>query len=322
MAISTRIPEHRIFPVTAGICLVFLLLYVLIGEQIGWGAGASREPLPGEVSRWCERVSAGVFREPVNSLSNLGFMVVGLGMLWVLSKDRHASNRNAFHGLTPVATLYALAAIWLGPGSLLMHGTHTTWGAWADNLSMVMYILIPWLFNVSEMGRWPGTRMMKVYVGIVLVYAVSWWLIGKRFGIHLDLFRLSIALWTISELLYRFWSPLVRWLSGLAGFVIAAAFGTMPREMLEQPEKYWWVILFWLPAILSRHPPRGRRRYFPWFFAGWAVYMAAFGIWLTGRPDHPWCDPDSLLQAHAVWHLLGAIATGCFFLFLRTEEPA
>ncbi|MEL1232200.1 MAG: hypothetical protein VXA26_12885, partial [Candidatus Neomarinimicrobiota bacterium] len=43
--------------------------------------------LIGEASRWCERVSGGLFREPVNTLSNLGFMVVGLYLFWILCND-------------------------------------------------------------------------------------------------------------------------------------------------------------------------------------------------------------------------------------------
>ena len=41
-----------------------------------------------------------------------------------------------------IAILYASAAVFLGPGSMLMHGTNTLWGGWADNLSMIMYIVI------------------------------------------------------------------------------------------------------------------------------------------------------------------------------------
>jgi hypothetical protein len=27
-----------------------------------------------------------------------------------------------------------------------------------------------------------------------------------------------------------------------------------------------------------------------------------------------------VIQAHAIWHLLSALATWCFFMFLRTER--
>lgn len=312
--------HRKVLPIAIAACIGFMVLYVFFGI-LGWGEAAAKEQVPGEVSRWCERVAAGVFREPVNALSNLGFMIAGLFMLRVLSLDpQDGSGKNQFHGLTSVSMLYAVAAIWLGPGSMLMHGTHTAWGAWADNLSMVMYILIPWLINVAEMGRWPTRRLLIVYLAIVVAYGLGRYLFGGRLGINLDLFSVSIALWGISEALYRFWSPIFRWLSGFTGFAVAAAFGIMPWDMFAEPARFWWIILFWLPALLAPQAPRGRRSYKPWFVAGVVTYMTAFAIWLTGRPAHPWCHPDSLIQAHAIWHLLSALAVWCFFKFLRTEE--
>jgi hypothetical protein len=52
-----------------------------------------------------------------------------------------------------------------------------------------------------------------------------------------------------------------------------------------------------------------------------ASFLVAYAIWLTGTASHPACDPDSLLQAHAVWHVLSAVATLAFFGFLRTARP-
>ena len=295
--------------------LSFLLLYSVFG-YIGWAPASESLAMIGKMSGWCERVSGGIFREPANALSNLGFMVVGLSMFYILSKEKIDSvNGNAFYGITPISVLYAGAVIWLGPGSMLMHGTHTAWGGWADNLSMVMYILLPWLINVATMGGWSVGKLIKVYASIVCIYAIARWFFGGRLGIHLDLFGLSIGLWAISECLYRFWSPTFRWLA------VAAVFGITPFEMLAEPVKFWWVILFWIPAILSPNEPTTTRRYTPWYFLGIAAYMVAFVIWLQGRPNNPWCIPDSWVQMHALWHLLTAAATWCFFKFLRTESP-
>ena len=52
------------------------LLFVTFGYN-GWGPAAQNEQAIGEISRWCERVSSGFFREPVNTLGNLGFVVAG-----------------------------------------------------------------------------------------------------------------------------------------------------------------------------------------------------------------------------------------------------
>lgn len=317
--IDSARPSNASWIAALSASVIFMLVYVAVGS-FGWGPPAAGESLPGELSRWCERVSAGVFREPVNALSNLWFNVAGVAMFFVLTRDRRSPNQ--FHGLTPVAMLYAGATTYLGAGSLLMHGTNTAWGAWADNVGMVGYILVPWLVNVAEMGRWPLARLFAVYAVLVGGYALGFALNGPKLGINLELFDLSIALWGVSELLYRFWSPAVRVLSGVLGVAIAAVFGITPAEILAQPSEYWWVILFWLPAVLSNHPPRGRRAYWPWYFVGVTLFVVAYAIWLTGRPGNPWCSPDSLIQAHGIWHSMNALAIFCFFKFLRTETSS
>lgn len=312
---------YRPLLLTISLLASFAVSAVLTGQN-GWGAPADNEQAIGEVSRWCERVNGGFLREPVNTLGNLGFVVAGLLMFWMLARDVIADRApvNRLIGHTPIALLYAATAVFLGPGSMVMHGTHTFFGAWLDNVSMVMYISVPWLLNLSVMGRWRDRRLFTTYTSVVALYAAGYWLIGPDLGIGFELFRVSIPLWLISEAVYRFWSPTMRWASGFIGFVIAAAFGITPVTMVNNIGEYWWVFLFWLPGLLAHDAPPGRRTYNPWFFAGVGSFLLAYAIWLTSTADHSWCRPDSLLQAHAIWHMLSALATWCFFIFLRTER--
>ena len=65
--------KENAFIITLVVSVLFLLVfYILSALQLI----QSTESLAfiGEASRWCERVSDGAFREPVNTLSNLGFM--------------------------------------------------------------------------------------------------------------------------------------------------------------------------------------------------------------------------------------------------------
>ena len=117
---------------------LFFFVYILLAATTNFLSVEAGYAI-GEVSRWCERISGGYFREPANALSNLGFITTGLIMFWILANEKKRKD-SRFHGPTPTALLYASAALFLGPGSLLMHGTHTTWGQWADWLSMIMYI--------------------------------------------------------------------------------------------------------------------------------------------------------------------------------------
>ena len=310
---------NRAFPIAVSLSALFLLAYFALASS---GLILSFEPglSAGDISRWCERVGDGIFREPSNTLSNLGFMVAGLCMFKALSlSPTNHQQHNTFSGPNKLSVLYAGAAIYLGPGSMLMHGTHTEWGQWADNLSMVMYIIFPWLYNLKEMGRWNSERFLVIYFSIVGLYGYTRWVYGDDLGIGLDLFGLSIGLWIISETLFRFWSPVFRWASGLVGFVVLAMFGTLPSEILSSPNEYWWVALFWLPAVFSPRAPRIKRTYNPWFFLGIGSYITAFTIWLN-QWSEMLCNPDSWLQPHATWHLLSAFSTWCFFKFFRTEK--
>ena len=233
--------------------------------------------------------------------------------------NENTSNDNLFFGVTGITLIYATAAVYLGPGSMLMHATNTEWGGWADNLSMVMYIVIPWLYNISLMAKWSIKKFAITYFVIITSYAVLRWLYGWGLGIGFNLFGTSIGLWFISEALYRFWSPAFRFLSGFLGFFVMFLFGTSPIDIFNNISDYWWTLFFWLPGLLATHKPEGRRSTI-WFILGMISYFLAFAIWTTGVPDHQNCSPDSIIQAHGIWHLLTALATFLFFIHYRSEQ--
>ena len=93
--------------------------------------------------------------------------------------------------------------------------------------------------------------------------------------------------------------------------------------LIEVPElrRYLFAALL-ITAIVLELTIRARRtilieaRYFWWALT---LIAAAFAIWtldITGV----WCDPASLLQGHAVWHVLGAGATWSLYLYYRSER--
>ena len=305
------------FYIALSITGLFTIVFFYLSSQ---GLIQSQEEafLIGEASRWCERVSDGWFREPVNTLSNFGFVIIGLIIFWIISNESTSEN-NLFFGVTGITLIYATAAVYLGPGSMLMHATNTEWGGWADNLSMVMYIVIPWLYNISLMAKWSIKKFVITYFSIIVIYAVFRWLYGWGLGIGFNLFGTSIGLWFISEALYRFWSPSFRFLSGFLGFFVMFLFGTSPIDIYNNISDYWWTLLFWLPGLLANHKPEGKRSTI-WFILGMVVYFLAFAIWTTGVPEHQNCIPDSFIQAHGIWHLLTALATFLFFIHYRSEQ--
>jgi hypothetical protein len=90
-------------------------------------------------------------------------------------------------------------------------------------------------------------------------------------------------------------SPAARWLhdGGLYAVVGFVAW----HELLRRGRRAAW-------------SPRRRAAY----RLALAAAAAGAACWWLGRTASPLCDPDSLLQGHAAWHLLGAVALACWAL--------
>ena len=129
--------KENAFNITLVVSILFLIIFTVLNYfQLLQSVTNDNLAIIGQASRWCERVSDGIFREPVNTLTNLGFMIAGLYILYKLTNE---TSFNEFSGLNNITILYGVAVVYLGPGSMMMHATNTEWGGWADNLSMVMY---------------------------------------------------------------------------------------------------------------------------------------------------------------------------------------
>ncbi|MDA9655594.1 ceramidase domain-containing protein [Candidatus Actinomarina] len=312
--------KNKLTPFLFALTSIFIttLLFIIFGSN-GWGPAAANEQAIGEISRWCERVSGGFFREPANTLGNLGFVFVGLYMFYKLSKDA-TSNHSPLFGSFKIALLYASASTFLGPASMAMHGTHTQFGAWLDNVSMISYILILWIYNLKKLTKFSDRSFFISYSILLGYYAYSYWFFDSGLGIGVDLFELSIGLWIATEVLVKLPNIYGRMLSGLTVLLTQQLFGSSVIDSFQNLQENWEILLYFIPALIPSLHSNVERKYTPWFFVGVASFFGALIIWETGVPDHPWCEPDSWLQAHMVWHLLCAAATLSFFNFFRTEK--
>ncbi len=219
----------------------------------GW-AGSPPNHLVAENAYYCEALRGGWIKQPANTWSCLGFVVVGL----VLAA-RARSRRGA---------LLALLISLIGPGSMALHASMTKWGGALDVATMYLFIGFAAAHDAARLHRPLDEGFAPFYGAVACACAFLAATTNER-------------------------GPLT-FAALIAAFVAAEA----------------------VVALKGAAPGRDRRL----LAASAALFFAGFGFWLASRtPDGPICSPTSLLQGHAAWHLLCALAAGAIFLYLEPE---
>jgi hypothetical protein len=220
---------------------------------------------------YCEAPRSGLVRQPANTVSNLGFVAVGLAVAAAHGRLRArggAAGGNALTSGTLTPTLCALSIALLGPGSMFLHASLTGWGGRVDVLSMYLWAS----FAIAHAAR---RALALSEPGFLALFA--------------GLFAASA------------WSKLATSLSSDLVFgLLIGAFGASEG------------------AVWRRRALRQERR---WLALAALCFGVGFALWLPSRRgDGALCDPDSLLQGHAAWHLLCAGAAGAIWLYWRSER--
>jgi Alkaline phytoceramidase (aPHC). len=97
-----------------------------------------------QIDAYCERTDFTFWSEPVNALTNAAFLIAAL-VIWPRTKD------------VPMARVLAVVLFVIGLGSFAFHTTATRWGAMADTLPILGFVLL-YLFGASRdflgLGLW------------------------------------------------------------------------------------------------------------------------------------------------------------------------
>lgn len=150
--------------------------------------------------------------------------------------------------------------------------------------------------GLTHFGGWLDNLSMILYVTFVVLYdAFRVWRWDDRIGAFVGFYAfINLTLGVLT------------WLVGGSGTIIFAVLAGM--AVLAQG----W--------ILWKRPSGIERKFVPWLLAGLISFGVAIVIWALSFTGAPLCAPDSLLQGHAVWHLLAmALTPFCVFLYLRDE---
>jgi hypothetical protein len=112
------------------------------------------------IDLYCERLVPGLWAEPVNALSNLGFIAVAIAILVV---QRRSGRRDLF------VTLLALLVLAIGVGSFLFHTFANRWSVLADVIPITLFIyfyLALALRRFLALGWLAAILMLLVFFGL------------------------------------------------------------------------------------------------------------------------------------------------------------
>ena len=200
---------------------------------------------------FCEAVHQGLVRQPANTWSSLGFVVVAAAVALSFLRERDRPRG----GLSQAeASLFIGSLLVVGFGSAFYHASLTFIGQ---------------IIDVSGM------------------YLVATFVLLHRLGPRWNLSPVASVLGFV----------------GLNGALMVAQVTTPSLRRVA-----FGILLVAAIVVEWRASPFRRR----WLAIGASLMTVAFAFWVLDR----WrilCAPESLLQGHALWHILGATAAAALF---------
>jgi dihydroceramidase len=164
---------------------------------------------------------------------------------------------------------------------------------------------------------WFGLTAVVIGVGSFLLHAtLTLW--GQFYDV--------LGMYLLSGFMLAYAVQRWRGLSNGAAFALYASIVAFLVSLLWiMPETRRWLfaiaLVLAIAAELAFARPRRPGVRAALFGYGLLANTVAFAIWILDN-TLTFCAPDSLLQGHAIWHLLGATAVYLSYLYYRSERPA
>jgi dihydroceramidase len=163
---------------------------------------------------------------------------------------------------------------------------------------------------------WFALTSIVIGVGSFLLHATLtlWGQFWDVVGMYLfSAFTLTYAL--------RRWRALG---NGPAVLLYLALCAVLIGFLIAIPETRRWLFAVVLVADIAVEMtfarPRRPGAEVRWYLYGIALQATAFAIWIADL-TRTWCNGTSLIQGHAVWHLLNAAAVWTAYRYYRSERP-
>jgi len=235
------------------------------------------------------------------------------------------------HGMYPI--LYAAGSIYIGIGSFAMHGTNTNWGTSMDWTGMLFFISFPVYYNLSRQYAWSDRFFITLFFIVFILTAILDTYAANNNLVLIENFSddrklklsqitrdymwsLYIGTWIIQEAKNLSNNRLV-WMISLPVFAcVTLSVGAPALQIIIL------CLMFTAIAILL-HFNSGQeliRKSSPNLWIGLGFYVLGNIVWRFGRGGESACNPDSLFQYHALWHLFTGLAVYYFYRYFLTEN--
>ena len=234
----------------------------------------------GNAFKFCEHNSLdSSLVQTSNTWSNLGFLVLGLFILFMGIKDFKLKKENHVNLLIkyPIfSIIMGISIIYLFVGSFFYHASVTYFFQMIDQTGMYAILLSFMSYNIFRI--WPSFQSksgeIKSSLNRVLIVLFI-----------LDFLFLTV-LWKVIDINILFTTLAL-------SFIVFSVVYTKKANS----EKFTKLLLY--AAVI--------------------VYLSSMTIWILDR-SNTFCDPQSLVQGHALWHLLNSVAVLLIYFSYRSEN--
>jgi hypothetical protein len=254
-----------------GLSLIVVLgAFLFFAYGIGWPTTPDRCVAHG---CYCEHfnladVLAGAtgVRQPVNSWSNLYAIGTSLFVAWQMARDRRgAVATNVISSANPIADLYVFVVLFLGLGSMWMHGSIAREVSWIDGLSMytfTVYLIFYTLdrglarIDADDAARrrifWIGYPLTSAAFAVVAAAGVDSVILILITVIVYFMLEFGFAGFLVDRRARRYW------IAGIVAIALATIFWTLSQTggplcnpfSWFQPHGLLWHILAGVTAVM------------------------------------------------------------------------
>ena len=154
---------------------------------------------------FCEPVVSGLIRQPINTWTNLAFILAG-ALVVIVALGDHSGNAALQRKTNPMRSqwiypaIYAYTAALVGFGSMLYHGTMVFYGQVLDILGMYLISTFMALYNLARAYKLKSGTFFGLYAGINIILGIlsTAWPVFRR-----PIFISILIIILVSELLAR-----------------------------------------------------------------------------------------------------------------------